>query len=60
LAWTTTPWTLPSNLAIAANPDFIYIKAKDNKTNEVYIFGKLLMKEIEKTLKTTFTITEEI
>ena len=24
LAWTTTPWTLPSNLALTINPDFIY------------------------------------
>ncbi len=23
--WTTTPWTLPANLAIAANPDFVYV-----------------------------------
>lgn len=24
MAWTTTPWTLPSNLACAVNPDFEY------------------------------------
>ncbi|MEJ2182337.1 MAG: isoleucine--tRNA ligase [Nitrospirota bacterium] len=24
LIWTTTPWTLPANLALAVNPDFIY------------------------------------
>ena len=28
LAWTTTPWTLPSNLALCVNPDEIYIKVK--------------------------------
>ncbi len=28
LAWTTTPWTLPSNVAIAVNPDFTYGKYK--------------------------------
>ena len=29
LAWTTTPWTLPSNLALAAGPDIDYVKVKD-------------------------------
>lgn len=32
LAWTTTPWTLPSNLALAVNPEFDYVKIKDKKT----------------------------
>ena len=26
IAWTTTPWTLPSNLAAAVNPEFVYLK----------------------------------
>lgn len=26
IAWTTTPWTLPSNLALAINPNFVYVK----------------------------------
>lgn len=28
LVWTTTPWTLTSNVAIAVNPDLIYVKVK--------------------------------
>ncbi len=28
LAWTTTPWTLPSNLALAVGPDIPYVKVK--------------------------------
>jgi len=28
LVWTTTPWTLPANVALAAHPDFTYIVAK--------------------------------
>jgi isoleucyl-tRNA synthetase len=28
LAWTTTPWTLPSNTALAVGPDIAYVKAK--------------------------------
>ena len=26
LAWTTTPWTLPSNLALCVNPEYEYVK----------------------------------
>ncbi|MCP3965867.1 MAG: isoleucine--tRNA ligase [Lentisphaerae bacterium] len=29
LAWTTTPWTLPSNLALAVGPNVDYVKVKD-------------------------------
>jgi hypothetical protein len=28
VAWTTTPWTLPSNLAVCVNPDMQYVKIK--------------------------------
>lgn len=28
IAWTTTPWTLPSNFALAVNPDFTYVLAR--------------------------------
>jgi len=50
--WTTTPWTLPSNLALAMNPNMDYVKVKDVKTNEIYIlanfgldnlYGKLML-----------------
>ena len=33
--WTTTPWTLPSNLAVAVHPDIEYVKIKVVKTGEV-------------------------
>ena len=39
LVWTTTPWTLPSNLAIAVNPNLDYVYVKDK---EVYILAKEL------------------
>ncbi|XP_044517790.1 isoleucine--tRNA ligase, cytoplasmic isoform X4 [Gracilinanus agilis] len=29
VAWTTTPWTLPSNLALCVNPDLQYVKLRD-------------------------------
>ncbi|XP_072438231.1 isoleucine--tRNA ligase, cytoplasmic isoform X2 [Chiloscyllium punctatum] len=37
VAWTTTPWTLPSNLAVCVSPEYQYVKIKDNTTGNVYI-----------------------
>uniref|UniRef100_A0A8C9ZBH2 Isoleucine--tRNA ligase, cytoplasmic n=1 Tax=Sander lucioperca TaxID=283035 RepID=A0A8C9ZBH2_SANLU len=31
IAWTTTPWTLPSNLALCVNPEFLYVKVKGER-----------------------------
>ncbi|MCH7759385.1 isoleucine--tRNA ligase [Patescibacteria group bacterium] len=36
LVWTTTPWTLPANAALAVHPDLIYAKVQDKKGN-IYI-----------------------
>lgn len=38
LAWTTTPWTLPSNVTLVVNPKVEYIRAKIH--DEVYIVAK--------------------
>ncbi len=40
MAWTTTPWTLPSNLALAVGSDIDYVKVKDNDANCYYIMAK--------------------
>ncbi|MDR0643755.1 MAG: isoleucine--tRNA ligase [Treponema sp.] len=42
LAWTTTPWTLPSNLALTLGPDIDYVLVKDNdgKTSTYYILAE--------------------
>ncbi|MDY5436002.1 class I tRNA ligase family protein, partial [Peptostreptococcus porci] len=40
LAWTTTPWTLPSNVALTVNADVEYVRAK--KGDEVYYLAKVL------------------
>uniref|UniRef100_A0A8C2PKH6 Isoleucine--tRNA ligase, cytoplasmic n=1 Tax=Capra hircus TaxID=9925 RepID=A0A8C2PKH6_CAPHI len=37
VAWTTTPWTLPSNLALCVNPDLQYVKIKDAVRGKLYI-----------------------
>lgn len=46
VAWTTTPWTLPSNLALAVNPNMEYVKVLDAKTNEYYIIAKDCIKNM--------------
>ncbi len=33
VAWTTTPWTLPSNLALCVNPEFEYVKVDGQGSN---------------------------
>ncbi|MBE6349865.1 MAG: isoleucine--tRNA ligase [Spirochaetaceae bacterium] len=38
LAWTTTPWTLPSNLGLTMGPDIDYVKVKDG--DEFYILAE--------------------
>ncbi len=40
--WTTTPWTLPANLAIALHPDLEYV-AVDTEDNQVLILAKGLL-----------------
>ncbi|MCL1857186.1 MAG: isoleucine--tRNA ligase [Kiritimatiellaeota bacterium] len=38
LLWTTTPWTLPGNLAVCAGPDIDYVAVKDGE--DVYVLAK--------------------
>ncbi|SNW62233.1 Isoleucyl-tRNA synthetase [Orpheovirus IHUMI-LCC2] len=40
VAWTTTPWTLPSNLSLAVNSNLSYVKVMDLTTSEYYILAK--------------------
>ena len=39
VAWTTTPWTLPSNLALCVNPDEVYVKV----SNDIFSRNKKLI-----------------
>jgi len=51
MAWTTTPWTLPSNVALTVNPDEDYIRAKCG--NETYILAQALAPSV---LKEEYTV----
>ncbi|QRG65386.1 isoleucine--tRNA ligase [Brevibacillus choshinensis] len=46
LAWTTTPWTLPANVALAINKELDYVRVK--KAGEVYIVAKNLVDAVMK------------
>ncbi|KAL4970608.1 isoleucine--tRNA ligase ILS1 [Aspergillus stella-maris] len=48
LAWTTTPWTLPSNTALAVHPDFEYIKIHDEASGKHYILLESLLRTLYK------------
>ena len=39
VAWTTTPWTLPSNLALCVHPNLTYAKVRDAKSGGVYVLA---------------------
>ena len=48
LAWTTTPWTLPSNLGLCVHPDYTYIKIHDTERDQNFIIHENLLKTLYK------------
>ena len=40
LVWTTTPWTLTSNVAAAVNPELDYVKLRSKRDGGIYYFAK--------------------
>ncbi|KAL0738771.1 hypothetical protein Bca4012_014981 [Brassica carinata] len=40
VAWTTTPWTLPCNLALCVNPEFVYLKVRNKHSGKVYVVAE--------------------
>ena len=59
LAWTTTPWTLPSNVALCVNPDEEYVKVKA-ADGYVYYMAKALLDKVLGKLATEDTPAYEI
>ncbi len=49
LAWTTTPWTLPSNLAVAVGPDLTYVTV-ETPDGERYVLAEARLAAYEKEL----------
>ncbi len=64
LAWTTTPWTLHGNAALAINPDLVYVKVStihptDEGRTINLIFAKDLLQKIKDISKNELEIIEE-
>lgn len=57
LIWTTTPWTLISNLAVMAGPEMDYVKIKENSTGKQYILAKPCLPTVFKN-EADYTILE--
>ncbi len=55
LAWTTTPWTLPSNVCLTVNPEVTYVKVVSD--GEIYYLAKDLA---DKVLEKEYEILEEL
>lgn len=53
VAWTTTPWTLPSNLALAVNPNMDYVKVHDETNQKTFICLKKRLDYVAKQAKAT-------
>jgi len=58
IVWTTTPWTLASNMAVMAHPTFPYVKAKVD--DEVWIMAKDRLEHLMELLGKSATVTEEL
>jgi isoleucyl-tRNA synthetase len=57
--WTTTPWTLPANLAIAVKPDLAYVRAKTS-TGEVWILAEGLVERIAQACGVELTVEQKL
>jgi len=54
LVWTTTPWTLPSNVALAVKDDYTYVKVEHNGEKLILAEGRLGVLEGEYTVLESF------
>ena len=69
--WTTTPWTLPANLAIAVKPDLAYVRAKTNHPDksvgaptiaegEIWILAEGLVEQVAQACGVDLEIVEKL
>ncbi len=67
VAWTTTPWTLPGNTALAVNPELEYVKVKisanaaaENLSGKIVICAKAKLENVLEKAKLTMADVENI
>jgi len=58
--WTTTPWTLPANVAVAVNPDFIYDYVEVNGEETWIIADKLVSDVMKKAKIKDYTVVKRV
>lgn len=58
LAWTTTPWTLPSNLCLCAGAEIDYVKVLDKETQKKYYLAQDRLESYSK--KRDFEVLEQL
>ncbi|KAI9470643.1 MAG: isoleucyl-tRNA synthetase [Benjaminiella poitrasii] len=60
LIWTTTPWTLPSNMGVCVHPEFEYVKIHDEASNNNYVLMEKRLNILYKDpKKAKFTVLEK-
>jgi len=57
--WTTTPWTLPANVAIAVKPELTYVRAKTNQ-GETWLLAEGLLESVAKACGVELTVTQKL
>lgn len=58
VAWTTTPWTLPSNLALCVHPDLDYVKIQEKSSKKIYVLMEARLEAMFKSAE-EYTILEK-
>jgi len=56
LIWTTTPWTLPANVAVMVHPDYTYVKVRVN--DEIYILAEARCEAVFSEVGVSYEIIE--
>ncbi|KAK4754476.1 hypothetical protein SAY87_002580 [Trapa incisa] len=51
VAWTTTPWTLPSNLALCVNANFTYVKVRNKYSGKIYVVAESRLSQLPNELQ---------
>ena len=60
MIWTTTPWTLPSNQAIAYSSQMTYVLVTFDKFSDHFLVSKDLIQDLEKTFETKINVKQEM
>ena len=60
LVWTTTPWTLPSNVYVGVHGEFDYVYAQDEETSEVLVLAEALVPTIAEKTGAKYKIIKKI